>query len=44
MTAVMRYVPHEEVDWYLEHGWTIASDLAKTHHGRHAVLMEYYER
>lgn len=34
-----RYVTHDDVADYIAKGWEVESDLAVTHHGRHAVLM-----
>ena len=36
----LRYVMHDETATYISLGWTIVDDLAGTHHGFHAVLME----
>lgn len=37
----LRYVPLDAVGPYLAIGWTIADDMANTHHGFHAVLMRW---
>lgn len=37
--GIFRFVPHSDVSTYEQKGWHIASDLADSHHGRHAVIM-----
>ena len=39
MTGTFHYVRHDQVEAKLKAGWTIASDLAGTHHGHWSVLM-----
>lgn len=36
-----RYVRLEDVGVYLVKGWTIADDMADTHHGTYACLMQW---
>jgi hypothetical protein len=37
--AILRYVPHHEIDRYLQKGWVATNDLADCYHGEFAVLM-----
>ena len=37
--AILRYVPHHEIDRYLQEGWVVTNDLADCYHGEFAVLM-----
>jgi hypothetical protein len=32
--AILRYVPHPEINRYLQEGWTITYDLSDCCHGR----------
>lgn len=38
-----RYVRHEDISTYLLNGWKIVNDMAGTHHGHHAVIMEFVD-
>ena len=38
-TAILRYVPHHEIERYLHAGWTITHDLSDCCHGQYSVLM-----
>jgi len=37
----LRYIPHDDVGRYQAAGWSVSSDLAHTHHGAYAVLMQW---
>ena len=37
----LRYVAHGELLRFLALGWRISNDLAGSHHGEYAVLMEW---
>jgi hypothetical protein len=37
--STFRYVRHDDVECYLQGGWTIAADLSDCYHGEFGVLM-----
>jgi hypothetical protein len=37
--VVLRFVRHEDIDRFLQAGWTVTHDLQDCHHGAYSVLM-----
>lgn len=37
----LRYIALKDVGEWLAKGWTIADDLAGTHHGHYSIIMRY---